>query len=86
MSEDEHHMGCPLHWKGLFHSRKISTILLPDFHIMPFGKIRVTKMGFNPYHPEGNSNCNGQIYIVSPRKNDESGTSVLVFPISQISS
>ena len=79
-------MSIPLYVKRLFHSGKVSRVYSSDPNIMPCEKIRVLNCGFNVYIPAWSSSYNGHISRVKPTRSEESGTSVLVIPLCQISS
>ena len=53
---------------------------------MPFEKISVPKMGFNPYLTVESSDCNGHISRFRPRGSEGCCTRVLVFPLCWIAS
>ena len=52
---------------------------------MPFEKMRVQNLSFNPYLPVGSSDCNGHISRVRPRRSEKYGIRVFVFPLCLMS-
>ena len=76
----------PFTWEGAFPLRENIESPLTWSRHHDIYIISVAYRGFQPCLPDWSSDCNGHILIVRPRRNEASGTRVLVCPLCLISS